>query len=294
MRFFLYGTYIPADQLAAVARLAEDLGFDAVSVPDHVVYPFEVLTPYPYPPDPTTGRAPWDESGEWPDPAVAAAVITAATTRLRAITGIFVLPMRDPLLVAKAFSTLNATSGGRVILGVGAGWMREEFEILGFDFDSRGRRCDEAIEVLRLLWTGARVSHNGEFFQFPDVAMAPAPTPPVPVYIGGDSKPALRRAALLGDGILPPLNSESRTTAHLQTIGRMREEAGRAGAFEYVASAVSARTPAEIDALTALGVRSVHVDPFGLYVRPFGGLTLDERARALERYAREIIGPVNS
>lgn len=293
MRFFLYGTYIPADHLATVARDAEDLGFSAISLPDHVVYPAEVGTAYPYPADPTTGRTPWDETCEWLDPVAAAAVVAAVTTRLRIITGIFVLPMRDPLLVAKAFSTLGALSDGRVILGAGAGWMREEFEILGADFDTRGPRSDEAIEVLRKLWTGESVAHDGRFFSFPPVTMRPAPAEPVPIYIGGDSPPALRRAGRLGDGILPPLGSHAKTAEHLAIIDRERAEHGRSGPFDYVASAVHVRAPEDLAALERLGVTSVHVDPFGLYVRRFGGLTLDERRAALDRYAREIIAPHN-
>jgi probable F420-dependent oxidoreductase len=294
VKFFLYGTYIPTHDIATVARRAEDVGFDAISLPDHVVYPFDMRTRYPYSPDPLTGRAPWDETGEWADPVVAAAVVTAATTRLRVITGIYILPMRDPLLVAKAFSTLDVMSAGRVILGVGAGWLREEFEILGYDFDTRGPRSDEAIEVMRLLWSGERVRYQGRFFSFPDIAMSPAPDRLVPIYIGGDSKPALRRAARLGDGILPPLKSESRTGEHLASIATMRDEYGRTGPFEYIASAVTASTPDALERIAALGVESVHVDPFALYVRRYGGLTLDERIAALERYAREIIEPVNS
>lgn len=295
MKFVLYGTYVPADQLAPVAIAAEGHGFDGITLPDHVVYPFEVATPYPYPKDPASDRAPWDETGEWPDPVVACAIVTAVTTRLRAITGIFVLPMRDPLLVAKAFSTLAAVSPGRIVLGVGAGWMREEFDVLGYDFDTRGPRTDESIEVMRKLWSGERTRHDGRFSSFGDLAMRPAaPGGAVPVYIGGDSPPALRRAARLGDGLLPPLSSQKRTAEHLQTIARTREEHGRSGPFEFVASAVGMRTPQELEALAELGVEAVHVDPFGLYVRRFGGLTLDERRRALERYADEVIGPVNA
>lgn len=290
-RFFLYGTYIPADHLATVARDAEALGFDAISLPDHVVYPSQIGTRYPYPPDPETGRAPWDESCEWLDPVAAAAVVTTSTERMEAITGIFVLPMRDPVLVAKAFATLDALSGGRVILGAGAGWLREEFQVLGFDFDTRGPRSDEAIEVLRKLWTGEPVAHQGRFFSFPEVSMRPAPGRRMRIYVGGDSPPALRRAARLADGMLPPLNSRLRTSAHLALIARIREQHGRTEPFDYVASAVTARTPDEIAELVALGVSAVHVDPFALYVRRFGGLTLDERRGALERYAREVIGP---
>jgi probable F420-dependent oxidoreductase len=289
--FFLYGTYVPADHLEVVARDAEALGFDAISLPDHVVYPSQLATPYPYPPDPETGRAPWDESCEWLDPVAAAAVVTTATERMQVITGIFVLPMRDPILVAKAFATLDALSGGRVILGAGAGWMREEFDILGVDFDTRGRRSDEAIEVLRKLWTGQPIAHQGRFFSFPEITMRPAPAGSVRIYVGGDSAPALSRAARLGDGMLPPLNSQRRTAEHLRVIAEIRAEHGRTGAFQYVASAVAARTPGEIAELVGLGVDALHVDPFALYVRRYGGLTLDERRRALERYARDVIEP---
>jgi probable F420-dependent oxidoreductase len=293
VRFVLYGTYIPSDQLVAVARDAEALNFDAVTIPDHVLHPSRTATPYPYAPDPVTGRTPWDASCEWPDPMVAATAMLAATTRLRVLNGIFVLPMRDPILVAKSASTIDAIYPGRYLLGVGAGWLREEFEILGFDFDTRGPRTTEAIEVMRKLWTGEAVAHEGRFFSFPEITMRPAPAAPVPVYIGGDSKPALRRAALVGDGILPPLNSQRRTAEHLATIAGIRAEAGRTSPFDYVASAVTSTTPDEIVALGALGVAAVHVDPFQLYVRKYGGLTLDERRAALERYAREVIEPVN-
>jgi alkanesulfonate monooxygenase SsuD/methylene tetrahydromethanopterin reductase-like flavin-dependent oxidoreductase (luciferase family) len=147
--------------------------------------------------------------------------------------------------------------------------------------------------VLRKLWTGESVAHDGRFFSFPPVTMRPAPERPVPIYIGGDSPPALRRAGRLGDGILPPLGSHAKTAEHLAIIDRERAEHERTAPFDYVASAVHVRAPEDLTALEQLGVTSVHVDPFGLYVRRFGGLTLDERRTALERYAREVIAPYN-
>ncbi|MFL5843535.1 MAG: TIGR03619 family F420-dependent LLM class oxidoreductase [Solirubrobacteraceae bacterium] len=292
MRFYLYGTYIPSVQLLEVSRLAEELGFAGITIPDHVVYPFETKTPYPYAADPETGRAPWDEHGEWLDPWAAAGAILAATERLEVLTGIFVLPMRDPLLVAKGASTLGALFPGRFILGVGAGWLREEFEMLGYDFDTRGPRSDEAIEVIRKLFTGERVSHEGRFFSFPDVAMQPAPDPPVRIYIGGDAPPALRRAGRLGDGILPPLSSQRKSADQIAAIQQARDEAGVTEPFDYVASAVAARDADGVMELADLGVSGVHVDPFQLYVRRFGGLSMDERRAALQRYAAEVIEPV--
>jgi len=294
MRFYLYATYLPVEQTVAVAQAAERLGFHGITIPDHVVYPFDLTTEYPYAPDPVTGRAPWDETGEWPDPFVTTAIILGATTTLTVLNGILVLPMRDPLLVAKAIATLAAFAPGRVILGAGAGWMREEFEILGFDFATRGPRSDDDIRILRKLWSGERVSHESEFRSFGDLVMLPKPPGgDVPIYIGGDAKPALRRAALLGDGILPPLSSQKKTADHLRLIGEMREEAGIDRPFDYVAAAVGFREPGRFDELVDLGVESVHVDPFQLYVRKFGGLSLEERIEALERYADEVLRPVN-
>jgi probable F420-dependent oxidoreductase len=291
MRFFLYGTYIPSSQLIAVAQLAEELGFDAITLPDHVVYPIGSDTAYPYAPSDST-RAPWDETCEWPDPLVSAAAVLASTRSLRVLTGIFVLPMRDPLLVAKGASTLGALFPGRFILGVGAGWLREEFEILGYDFDSRGPRSDEAIEVLRKCFAGGPLSHEGRFFSFPEITMQPAPEPSVPIYVGGDAPPALRRAARLADGILPPLASQPRSGELLGRIEAIRGELGRSAPFDYVASAVGCRTADELVALTGeLGIESVHVDPFQLYVRKFGGLSMSERRQALQRYASEVIAP---
>jgi alkanesulfonate monooxygenase SsuD/methylene tetrahydromethanopterin reductase-like flavin-dependent oxidoreductase (luciferase family) len=222
---------------------------------------------------------------------VAASAILASTRSLAVLTGIFVLPMRDPLIVAKGASTLGALFPGRFILGVGAGWLREEFEILGYDFETRGPRSDEAIEVLRACFTGERVAHEGRFFSFPDIAMQPAPDPPVRIYVGGDAPPALRRAGRLADGILPPLNSGPRAADQLATIAQVREQAGRTEPFDYVASAVSARRPEEVAELAQLGVGSVHVDPFQLYVRRFGGLSIEERREALTRYATDVMRP---
>jgi probable F420-dependent oxidoreductase len=294
MRFVLYGTYVPADQLTTVGRWAEELGFAAISVPDHVVFPHVTATPYPYEGDPETGLAPWGPDCEWPDPFVSATAILGATQRLEVITGVCVLAMRDPLIVAKSVATIDALFPGRFTLGVGAGWLREEYEILGEDFDTRGPRTDEAIELLRALCSGERTEHHGRFFDLPPVTLRPAAPTGVRVYIGGDAPAALRRAGRLADGMIPPLNSWPRAGEHLQTLARVRAEAGReATPFEYVGAATRARTPKALASMAELGIDTVHVDPFALYVRRYGGLTLDERRAAMERYARELIAAVN-
>ncbi len=292
MRLFLYCTYVPANEIVAIAVEAEALGFDGISFPDHVVYPVGHASPYPYTADRAT---PWDQDADWPDPMVVAGAIASATTRLELLTGIFVLPLRHPLLVAKAMATADVLSHGRMNLGIGVGWMREEFDALGVDFAARGRRTDEAIAVMRKVWSGEPVEHEGEFFSFGPLTVRPPATRSIPIYVGGASEPALRRAARLGDGFLPPVSTQERTREYVERVAEERAACGRAGLpFEVMGSAVQARSADELHAIGALGIDAVRVDPFALYVREYGGLSLDQRRRALERYAADVIEPLRA
>ena len=212
MRFHLYCAYVPADQLVAVAVEAERLGYDALSLPDHVVHPVHLATPYPYTAD---GAPPWSAQDEWPDPIVAAAAMAARTERIEFITGVYVLALRHPLLVAKALATLDVLSGGRFALGVGAGWMREEFAALDTPFARRGARLDEALAVLRAMWAGP-ASFEGEHFAFAELSMRPRPRRPLRILAGGHSAAALRRAARLCYGLITPLTSAAETARYVR------------------------------------------------------------------------------
>jgi probable F420-dependent oxidoreductase len=290
VRLYVYCTYVPSDQIIPLAVLAEELGFDGISVPDHVIYPMHYGSPYPYTPD---NRAPWTQDMEWPDPLLVIATMAARTTVLRFITGVFVLPLRHPLVVAKALSTLDVLTAGRVEVGLGVGWLREEFDALNQSFAARGRRTDEAIQVMRKVWSGDPVEHHGEFFDFDALVMRPAPTAPVPIYIGGASARALDRAARLGDGFIPPVTTQAQTQRLIEEVADRREECGRAHQpFEIVGSAVECRTPGELEALERIGITTVRVDPFALYGRSYGGLSFDDRRAQLERYALEVLRPL--
>src|SRR5439155_1740265 len=151
-------------------------------------------TPYPYTPD---GSPPFTPGTPWPDPWVLIGAMAAVTTRLRFMTNVYVAPARNPFLVAKQVGTAAVLSGDRVALGVGAGWMREEFEQLGQPFGDRGRRLDEMIEVVRALWRGGMVEHHGEHYDFHRLQMSPVPAAPVPIYCGGQSRRAIERASRL-------------------------------------------------------------------------------------------------
>ena len=155
----------------------------------------------------------------------AIAAMAAVTERLRFATSVYILPLRSPFQVAKTLATAAVLSGNRVVLGTGAGWMREEFDIMGVDFKTRGKRFDESIEVCRKLWKGGMVEHHGEFFDFPALQMAPAPTETVPVWIGGVSNVALRRAGTIGDGWLGSGQTPEEGVEMLSTIAEHRKAA---------------------------------------------------------------------
>jgi probable F420-dependent oxidoreductase len=194
-----WGSLGSTDALSSTARLAEDLGFDSVWVSDHVVMPVELRSPYPFRAD---GKPPFDPRTPFQDPFVALAYIAAITRRVELGIGVLVLPMRHPILVAKQAATLDVLSGGRLVLGVGAGWMREEFDLLDQDFARRGHQIDEGIRTMRACWSEDPIDLGDRAADLGPIAIAPKPPrgPALPIWIGGHSEPALNRAARLGDG----------------------------------------------------------------------------------------------
>ena len=190
MEYWLNVGFLEIDQLVDVAVAAEALGFAGLSFPDHLFFPDTIESKYPYSND---GSLTFPVDAPWPDCWTSIAVLANATTRLRFTTSIFIAPLRDPFTLAKAVGTAAGFGPGRVSLGVGTGWMKEEFDVVGHSFKGRGSRLDEMIEVLRLLWTGERVEFHGSHYDFDPVIMRPAAQ--VPLWVGGNSAPALRRAA---------------------------------------------------------------------------------------------------
>jgi len=148
MRFAISTAFLPADQLVAIARLADELGYDALTMPDHVLDLERLETPYPYTPD---GARRWGFDAEWPDPWVLVGALAAVTTRLRFYPSVYVPSIRSPFQVAKSVGTAAVLSGNRVALGVGIGWCREEFALMGQDFATRGKRTDEALALMKAL-----------------------------------------------------------------------------------------------------------------------------------------------
>ncbi len=203
MRFSVATAFVPAEQWLPLARAAEEAGFHAIAVSDHVLNLKDLRTPYPYTED---GSRRWDLYTPWLDPWVSIGAMAAVTERLRFFTNVYVLPMRSPFVVAKSVGTAAVLSGNRVSLGIGMGWCEEEFELLEQPFRRRGKRADEMLELMRAVWSGELIEHHGEFYDVPPLEMNPPVTEPVPVFVGGTSDAALRRAAR-NDGWISDLMS---------------------------------------------------------------------------------------
>ena len=285
--FNLYGT--PTADLVPLARTGEECGFEAIWLGDHVLAPRDLESEYPYATAP--GANPLD-GAVLNDVWVAVGAMLAATSTLHVGTGIYILPQRNPFLTALSAATAQNLSGGRLLLGVGAGWLREEFALLDQDFDDRGSRMDEIVEVLRELWQGGFRSHSGTTFHFANVR-SEAPIRPVPILIGGSTAPAIRRAARLGDGWYSTANlSLEETVAVRQRIDRHRDELGRAGApFEYYVRLLPPITVATATQFVEAGFTHLTLGTNTLW-RQAGATTLRQRLDLLERLRDEVVAPL--
>jgi probable F420-dependent oxidoreductase len=275
--------FSPLDHYVPLARAADESGWDTIAVSDHVANPETITSTYPYTKD---GGRRWEPFTEFADPWVAIGAMAAATERLRFTTNVYVLPMRTPFAVAKAVGTAAAISGGRVALGVGMGWMEEEFALLEQPFRQRGRRADEMIEVLRALWAGGWVEHHGEFYDFDRLEMTPAPGD-VPVYVGGLSDAALRRAAR-NDGWISDLHTTEELAAICGRLQEYRTELGReAEPFAVLASCKDAWDLDGYRRLEEVGVTHLVTQPWLFYA----GDTTDvqERIDGIRRFAADVI-----
>jgi probable F420-dependent oxidoreductase len=268
-----------------LAKVAESHGWDTLVLSDHVVHPREIDAKYPYRED---GARPWEADDHWPDVWVAMAAMGAVTERLRFLTGVYVVPLRHPFHLAKAIGTAAVLTGDRVSLGLGLGWMRDEFVLLGEDFATRAARAEEMIEVMRKLWSGAMVEHHGRFYDFGPLNMRPPVAAPIPVVVGGKSPAALRRAARIGDGWIPNAIPTDEAARAIAEIRRLRAELGRDDTpFDsYVALTDAFDADAYRRAADA-GVTHVLTAPWLVY----GGSprSLADKRDGLRRFADEVI-----
>ncbi|MBJ18296.1 MAG: TIGR03619 family F420-dependent LLM class oxidoreductase [bacterium] len=250
MRFWHGMGYTPLDELTPLAQHAEALGFYGMTLGDHWVTAEEQVDRYEIAADGTT---PWEQTVPWPDPWVQFAALSKDTTRLRFLTTVYILPLRDAFTAAKGISTASVISGGRIHLGLGVGWQKLEFGLSGQPFHKRGRHADEQIDVLKKLWTGEMVEHQGDFYSFPRIRMLPAPPSPIPIYVGGTSEAAFRRAARYDgwEGAVYPWNE---IEAYVKGARAARlEEKGTLDGFRMIVGCTEP-TPERMDQLREWGV----------------------------------------
>jgi probable F420-dependent oxidoreductase len=264
--------------MPAVAEVADVLGFESVWVPEHLVFPVEI-TGSPHP-----GVSPRLLRPDIPtyDVLVFLATIAVRTSRVRLGTWVYNLALRHPLVSARAVQTLDIVSGGRVVLGVGAGWLEGEYAAAGVDFASRGTRLDECIDALRELWSADAPRFDGAHVAFPPVTFEPKPIQgSVPIHVGGESRAALRRAAARGDGWLGMAHDVDSAADRVRSLRDLRQQAGRDDAPFEVTVGATPRDRDELAAFAAAGVDRVIATPWGRGDDPVDGLRAYARTLGL-------------
>ena len=285
MKFWQMIPWMETEQLMEVAQHAEALGFEGVMGADHALFPRVLNSPYPYTPG---GECPVTADMAYPDPWVSIAAMAAVTKTLKFSTSIYVLPLRNPIEVAKATATLAIISGNRFILGAGIGWMKEEFDAYGVDFSSRGKRMDETIAVLRELWRGDWTEYQGETIQFDSLKLNPSPSQSPSIYIGGSSMAALRRTARFGDGWIGHGNMPEEVPPLLKQLDALRREYGREkDPFEAVIGLYSPPNLEVFRELENCGMTSSVNLPFRFTLGESS--TLEAKKKHMDQFAEQVI-----
>ena len=289
MKFWQSLSFAEPEQLIDLAKICDEVGFHGTFLSDHLFFPKSLESKYPYSPDGAPAFAP---ETPFPDPFSTVGALAAVTEKLRFSLGVYILPLRHPLEVAKAAATLAILSNNRFSIGAGAGWMKEEFDQFGVEFKTRGKRFNETIDVLRAIWKGGMVEYHGEFFDFDPLQMSPAPSESVPILIGGVSRAAMRRTAERGDGWIGPGNDPSDVSAILENLTQLRRDAGREkDPFETIIPLI---TPPDIDTLKRLrdlGMDGTVSYPFSYTLGPTS--SLDDKRRYLEGFAEQFVRPLS-
>ncbi|WP_280179851.1 TIGR03619 family F420-dependent LLM class oxidoreductase [Nocardia cyriacigeorgica] len=282
MKFTLGIALSPLEQLPELAKTAEECGFASIALPDSLFYMKTAEAKYPYTPD---GSRFWGPETPWVDPLIGATAMAAVTSRIRFYTNVLKLGSRNPLLLARQVGSVANMSGNRFGFGVGIGWAPEEFEWCGVPFKRRGARVDEMIEVIKLVLGGGMVEYHGEFFDFDPLQMSPAPTEPVPFYIGGHTDAALRRAARVGDGWTSAMMKFDQLCETIETLGQLRAEYGRAEQpFEIQAVCIDKSGRSGYQDLADAGVTDAIVVPWLMDGIGFDG-ELSAKQESLRKFA---------
>ena len=286
MQFWSGTAFMDPRDATAVARMLDEAGFDGMVTSDHMIYPRALSSPYP---DSESGKPGWAPETAWPDSWVMTGAMAAVTSRLRFSNAVYIAPARPLLEVAKLVATASVVSDGRVTLAAGVGWMREEFELMGQDFSTRGKRLDEMIPALRALWQGGWVSWSGRYYQVPEMMIEPHPPAPVPIWCGGESEAALRRAARLCDGWVGYAYGWDDAVGYAERLRALRREYGRGGEpFDILLALLEPPSSDLYRRAEDAGITAVMVAPWMLDgVAPTGDP--DRFRPSIERFAQAVI-----
>jgi probable F420-dependent oxidoreductase len=282
MKFYVSSAFLEATEIVEIARAADELGYEGMAIPDHVVNLETLKTPYPYTED---GERRWPPFTDWLDPWVLVGSLAQVTSRLKFVTTVYIPAMRDPYSAAKTIGTAACLSGGRVELGIGVGWCEEEFDLLGQQFAKRGKRTDEMLELMKELWQPGWTEFDGEFYQTPRLEMMPTP-PRIPIYAGGLSDFALRRAAR-NDGWIGDLITLDQALASVDRVRALRAEKGLTmEGFRVLTPLMDAFTIEHFERATAGGIDSVVTMPWMFYSGPKA--TLAEKIDGMRRFRSDL------
>ena len=272
----------PVDQLTELAKTAEAVGLDSIALPDSIFYMEKQSADYPYTAD---GSRMWNEDTPWADPLIVAGAMGAVTSKLRFYTNVMKLGSRNPLLLARQVGSVANLTKNRFGFGVGIGWAPEEFEWCGVPYAKRGKRVDEMIEVIKLVLAGGMVEFHGEFYDFDRLQMSPAPTEPVPFYVGGHTDVALKRAARVGDGWTSAMLTCDQLAEIIGRLKKLLAENGRADdPFEFQAVCVDKFSVDGHRELAKVGVTDNIVIPWIFEGLGFDA-PLDKKQDAMKRFA---------
>ncbi len=287
MRFGYLETMTNPLFMKPLAIAAEEAGYDAFAVPDSICYPEHAETQYPYLAD---GMREFIEDKPFVECLTLVSHLAAVTGRIRFTTDVMKLPLRHPVLMAKQLTSTATLAEGRVNFGVGLSPWREDYEAVDVPWERRGKRFDEAIEIIRGLSSGSYFSYDGEIYQVPSLKLCPVPEQPIPWLIGGHSEPALRRAARIGDGWIHAGGDADDLATLLSRLNELRGEFGRQNEpFQIHVISLDAYTPDGIKRLEDLGVTDVLVGFRNSYTREQDPETLEEKIAKLRGYAEYVI-----
>jgi probable F420-dependent oxidoreductase len=286
MKFWQSLAFVEIDQIVALAQFCEELGFHGVSYGDHLITTQVQIDQYLYQDD---GNVLWNPDTHWPDPWVLTAALAQATSTLEFLSTIYILPLRDPFSAAKAISCAAALSDDRVTLGVGVGWQKAEFDMVGQDFHTRGKRTNESLDILRSLMSGAVTQYHGEFYDFDPVKMSPGTKQPVPILVGGYTAAAMRRAAGQ-DGWMATSHEEQEIYPLLDQLQEIRSARGDDERTFDIWTGVKNPGPETHARLAAAGVTMVN----GTNFLGENGKTvlssIEDKKRRLEQFAKQFLG----